>query len=227
MHKAMKHPTKQKHVCSHCPASFSVSTQLLHHITNRHKEKSVECPHVTCKYMSKTSTSVKNHYVRTHMNPKLLFKQFDDTSSECLTCESLFKTSAIFYHVSICSPVSPFHRDKDEVRVRPVQKRVVAEKGRDFESEIDIEYEIERRIEERQRQMQMQQMQQIADDDDNQSLFFLAQITEDDILAMANCNAEERRQREIMPINVNDQYAGYDDDLDSIDDDNMFASLLS
>jgi hypothetical protein len=30
---------------------------------------------------------------------------------QCVTCEKFFKKNAVFYHVSKCHPLSPFHRN--------------------------------------------------------------------------------------------------------------------
>lgn len=225
MHKAMKHGLIKPNLCSTCNLSFAVRTQLLHHITNKHKSPSVECPATNCKYVAKSSTSVKNHYVRNHMKTDTLFKQFDALNSECLTCEKHCKTSAIFYHVAVCSTESPFYKNKEDVVQqikKPVQPRVprrVVETGRDLELEVDNDN--------LHAAWQLQQLKNhegaynYNDDDDNQSLMMLAEISEDEILALANC--EHNRRRKELPINVFDEY---DDDMMSVDNA-MFESLLS
>ena len=203
MHKAMKHVSFKKHDCSKCIKSFSVRTQLLHHMANKHTTASIKCPFINCKYISKTSTAVKNHYVRQHMRDENLFINFDAIHSECTTCEHHFKHSAIYYHVAGCSKKSYFYKEQVVKKVH-INNRV-EELYRDLEQEVDND-EMERELQE---------------SSDNQSVMILSELDDlSEILAIANYQIPIYDALDIL--SEDDQ-----EELEDINDDEMFKALLN
>jgi hypothetical protein len=111
MHVTMKHSNTNTHFCHICPASFPTQTQLAHHFV-KHTDATIKCVDSKCKLVFKTTTTQKTHYVRVHMNKTELFKRLrkDTDSCLCFSCGEIFTLNAVVYHVSGCSPSSPFYK---------------------------------------------------------------------------------------------------------------------
>ena len=111
MHVALKHTTTNTHFCHICPVSFPTQTQLAHHLV-KHTDATIKCVNQKCKLVFKTTTTQKTHYVRCHMNKTELFKRLrkDTDSCKCFSCGEIFTLNAVIYHVSGCSPLSPFNK---------------------------------------------------------------------------------------------------------------------
>ena len=114
MHVAMNHSSRKPHICHHCNETFSVKFQLQQHIKHHHSEAVLNCEHEGCCEKFKTKSLLIFHYVRKHMNKKLLFKRDKDKfyvkQMICLHCGDRFRNPTICYHVGICSPLSPFSK---------------------------------------------------------------------------------------------------------------------
>ena len=112
MHVSRKHSDEQNHFCTICPESFPTQTQLGHHLVNYHSVASINCKNSLCTLKFKNSTTHRTHFVRCHMDKKLLYrKTMANDRCFCLTCESTFSDNAIIYHVSGCSSMSPFSKN--------------------------------------------------------------------------------------------------------------------
>ena len=111
MHIIMKHREGKPHSCDYCLKSFAVKTQLQHHIVNIHTESIIQCQHPNCFQTFKNNTAENVHYAKKHMQHVTTFNKLEDKNFvQCVTCEKVFKKSAVYYHVSKCHPLSPFHR---------------------------------------------------------------------------------------------------------------------
>lgn len=109
MHIAMKHGEKKKQ-CLICGERFASATQLHHHHANNHRAPYIKCPYEGCTELFKTRATMQIHYVRHHMDRKLLMTKTEHKNkSQCLSCASVFATNTCVYHVSKCSKLSPFH----------------------------------------------------------------------------------------------------------------------
>ena len=112
MHIIMKHREDKPHKCDYCLKSFAVKTQLQHHITNIHTVSIVQCQHPNCHQTFKNNTAENVHCVKKHMRRVSMFHTLEDKNEvQCVTCEKVFKKNAVYYHVSKCHPLSPFHRN--------------------------------------------------------------------------------------------------------------------
>ena len=112
MHIIMKHRERKPHNCKYCLKSFAVKTQLQHHVTNIHTEPVIQCQHPNCHQTSKNNTAENVHHVKKHMHHVKMFNKLEDSNFvQCVTCEKVFKKNAVYYHVSKCHPLSPFHRN--------------------------------------------------------------------------------------------------------------------
>ena len=113
MHIIMKHREERPHRCDYCLKSFPVKTQLQHHITNIHTVSVIQCQHPSCHQTFKNNTAENVHQVKKHMKHITTFRvlEGDKGSAQCVTCEKVFKKNAVYYHVSKCHPLSPFHRN--------------------------------------------------------------------------------------------------------------------
>ena len=112
MHVTRLHRNQHNHFCNECPASFPTQTQLGHHVVNKHSEASLECADPLCTLKFKNSTTQKTHFVRCHLKANLLYRKRPDKTCVCISCGNLFTLNAIMYHVSGCSPLSPFCKNK-------------------------------------------------------------------------------------------------------------------
>jgi len=111
MHVTRLHGNQNKHFCVECTDSFPTQTQLGHHIVNRHSEASIACANPQCTLKFKNSTTHKTHYVRCHLKANQLYVRRPDKTCKCLSCGDLFTLNAVIYHVSGCSPHSPFSKN--------------------------------------------------------------------------------------------------------------------
>lgn len=110
MHVSRKHSTIMNHFCHICPESFPTQTQLGHHLVNKHSVATISCQNSLCTLKFKNSTTHKTHFVRCHMDKKLLYCKTMSGRCKCLTCGDIFSLNAIIYHVSGCSSLSPFSK---------------------------------------------------------------------------------------------------------------------
>lgn len=94
--------------CDYCGEKFVAKTHLTHHIKNHHEIVYVACPHPDCGYKSKQKQTVCSHYAKHHMNWKKMYSVCDKNTVKCLTCSKEMKGNGIAYHLSKCSPMSPF-----------------------------------------------------------------------------------------------------------------------
>ena len=113
MHVSLKHSTENNHTCPICPAAFPTRAQLVQHLP-KHTTGSIKCLDLNCKLLFKTSTTHRTHHIRCHMDKELLYTKllYSSDKCKCLTCGDLFSNNAIIYHVSGCSPLSPFSKNK-------------------------------------------------------------------------------------------------------------------
>jgi hypothetical protein len=96
--------------CDYCGEKFVAKTHLTHHIKNHHEIVYMRCPHPDCGYKSKQKQSVCSHYAKHHMNWKKMYSVCDGDGGmvKCLTCSKEMKENVVAYHLSKCSPTSPF-----------------------------------------------------------------------------------------------------------------------
>ena len=122
MHVTRLHGNQDKHFCKECPDSFPTQTQLGHHIVNKHSEASISCANPLCTLIFKNSTTQKTHYVRCHLKQDLLYVRRPEKMCKCLSCGDIFTLNSVVYHVSGCSPLSPFCKNNNNNNVVAVQK---------------------------------------------------------------------------------------------------------
>jgi hypothetical protein len=112
MHVAIKHAKQDLYLCSECPSKFPVKSKLQQHINNHHRDAYLSCPYEYCKCRFKSKSTQIFHYVRKHMDLDRLFTKDKDTFYKkqmiCRTCSERFYPASIYYHVGICSKLSPF-----------------------------------------------------------------------------------------------------------------------
>ena len=132
MHMIMKHKPEKPHVCTECGQTFSVRTQLQQHMKNHHNDSVIPClePYCTCTF--KTDAGHYTHYVRNHMNIKDLICPIDMEEANiknerkrlmrCLYCGKVGLQSAMYYHLSVCHPSSPFVTEKS-TEIREIKRR--------------------------------------------------------------------------------------------------------
>lgn len=110
MHVSRKHSNEQNHFCPICPDAFPTQTQLGHHLVNKHSDATINCADKLCKLRFKNTTTQKTHYVRCHMDKKFLYIKKKEGRCKCISCGDISSLNAIIYHVSGCSPLSPFNK---------------------------------------------------------------------------------------------------------------------
>ena len=110
MHMLMKHSNKKPHKCTLCSATFSVKTQLQHHMINKHTKNVIKCQHHQCNMTFKHNTAEMVHYMKRHVKHEDYFETFgNENLTRCLHCHNTFTKAAIYYHIGKCNPQSPFH----------------------------------------------------------------------------------------------------------------------
>jgi len=112
----MKHGDSTIHRCKDCMETFSVKTQLNHHIVSHHSTATIPCLNEDCNLLFKNSATQQVHYVRHHMDHKTLFQIDRYKQFVCLQCHKQFKKAAIYYHVSTCSAKSPFLKGTSDLQ---------------------------------------------------------------------------------------------------------------
>ena len=110
MHVARLHSNQNNHLCTICYDAFPTQTQLGHHLVNKHSSPTIKCVNPLCSLLFKNTTTQKTHYVRCHLNPELMYVKRHDKTCRCISCGELFTLNSIVYHVSGCSPLSPFSK---------------------------------------------------------------------------------------------------------------------
>ena len=137
MHISMKHKSKRAHQCYFCHKRFSQATQLQHHIINHHSKPQIHCKEPSCNAVFKNETSHKIHYVRRHMKHLHLFERSSMPGMRhCLSCGTFTAPSAMYYHVAICSPQSPFC--KQPHAAAPRRDLMVEIKQDEYNSNLDL-----------------------------------------------------------------------------------------
>jgi len=111
MHMMLKHATKHSHFCQSCPASYPTQIQLKHHAI-KHVSATIKCISKECLLQFKTTATQRTHYVRRHIDRDALYTKLliETDMCKCLSCAAIFTINAIVYHVSSCSPLSPFNK---------------------------------------------------------------------------------------------------------------------
>lgn len=93
-----------------CSATFSVKTQLQHHMINKHTKNVIKCQHHRCNMTFKHNTAEMVHYMKRHVKHEDYFETFENENlTRCLHCHNTFTKAAIYYHIGKCNPQSPFH----------------------------------------------------------------------------------------------------------------------
>lgn len=134
MHMIMKHKAEKPHVCTDCGQRFSVRTQLQHHMKNHHNNSVIHCIEPTCTFFFKTDAGHHAHYVRHHMNVKELLCPIDMEEAsitnerkrlmKCRHCTKVGLQSAMYYHLSVCHPSSPFVTE-ESLEIRDKKRRKI------------------------------------------------------------------------------------------------------
>jgi len=113
MHQSIKHNETALYECKHCKETFPVKSQLQQHMKNHHNEKGFPCISGGCEQKFKQKSSMMIHYMRHHMPKKTLLYHIDKDpffkkQVVCNSCNQRFTKNSIIYHVTKCSPLSPF-----------------------------------------------------------------------------------------------------------------------
>ena len=111
MHITNHHRGVKRHPCPLCSERFCSKTQLQHHFVNHHCEADIPCKFDGCNLLFKSPTTHKIHYVRKHMKHVKMFATDIFGELCCCKCRGYYKSSAMFYHQSICHPQSPFCKE--------------------------------------------------------------------------------------------------------------------
>ena len=115
MHYALKHSDYSPHQCKSCPKSFKTKSQLNHHVLSNHTDSMIPCKHPMCNESFKSQVNYRIHWIRKHENIHDFMKK---TRSEwkCLTCGKVQAKNALTYHVTQCSPCSPFSSEGKSIQ---------------------------------------------------------------------------------------------------------------
>lgn len=107
MHIAMKHSNNRRHTCPKCPKDFSTKTQMTQHVLSHHTQSVIDCEYSGCKEKFKTKYGQRIHYMRKHTDLDDFIASYEN-EWECVECGKTGEKGAILYHVTSCSPYSPF-----------------------------------------------------------------------------------------------------------------------
>lgn len=102
-----KNHTSANIECVVCFEMFHAN-DMKHHMVNQHSEPGIPCREKSCDMVFKNETTHKTHYVRAHMTKSSLYRKLANLDCKCLSCDKMHTENAIIYHVSVCSPQSPF-----------------------------------------------------------------------------------------------------------------------
>ena len=97
--------------CPLCLKLFNSSSIREQHIQNKHENQRKLCVASGCSYEGKCNASLRTHYVRKHMNYNSLITYRSDDIAMCNNCSTCMKPSTAIYHISTCSPLSPFCKE--------------------------------------------------------------------------------------------------------------------
>lgn len=123
MHLSIKHNNnKYTHYCTFCDEGFPSKSLLSHHTINHHGSADITCKHPSCNKKFKHDSNHKIHFVRKHMKKEDLFYKMKNGLCCCLTCNKLFTVNAVYYHVSQCSPMSPFTTNLQNVKKQEINE---------------------------------------------------------------------------------------------------------
>lgn len=125
MHCSIKHGNQSLHECTECKTSFPTKSLLQQHHRVHHSKELLSCLHPSCTKRFKLRSSLVLHVMRNHFKKyhESLFLHDKDTFFKkqiiCNHCKKRFSNNAIYYHVGVCFPCSPFYRKKS----KPVVKK--------------------------------------------------------------------------------------------------------
>ena len=124
MHCSIKHGDQSVHKCSECKSSFPTKSLLQQHHRVHHSKELLSCLHPSCTKKFKLRSSLILHVMRNHFKKyhESLFLHDKDTFFKkqmvCNHCKKRFSDNAIYYHVGVCFPCSPFYRKKSKPVVK-------------------------------------------------------------------------------------------------------------
>lgn len=114
MHISIKHHKETPHACKQCHLKFKTSSLLQQHVISKHTQSVIPCNHYGCTETFKTQTNQQIHFVRKHIGLENLMIRTLNHQWRCLTCSKIMDKNAMTYHVSLCSPKSPFCKKNAE-----------------------------------------------------------------------------------------------------------------
>ena len=97
--------------CPLCLKLFNSSSIREQHIQNKHENQRKLCVASGCSYEGKCNASLRTHYVRKHMNYTSLITYRAEDIAMCNNCGTCMKPTTAIYHISTCSPLSPFCKE--------------------------------------------------------------------------------------------------------------------
>lgn len=97
--------------CPLCLRLFNSSSIREQHIQNKHENQRKLCVASGCSYEGKCNASLRTHYVRRHMDYTSLITYRAEDTAMCNHCGSCMKPTTAIYHISTCSPLSPFCKE--------------------------------------------------------------------------------------------------------------------
>mgnify|MGYP001077667357 CR=1 FL=1 len=124
MHCSIKHGDPSLHECTECKTSFPTKSLLQQHHRVHHSKELLSCLHPSCPKRFKLRSSLVLHVMRNHFKKyhESLFLHDKDTFFKkqmvCNHCKKRFSNNAIYYHVGVCFPCSPFYRKKSKPVVK-------------------------------------------------------------------------------------------------------------
>lgn len=124
MHCSIKHGNQSLHECTECKTSFPTKSLLQQHHRVHHSKELLSCLHPSCTKRFKLRSSLVLHVMRNHFKKyhESLFLHDKDTFFKkqmvCNHCKKRFSNNAIYYHVGVCFPCSPFYRKKSKPVVK-------------------------------------------------------------------------------------------------------------
>jgi hypothetical protein len=124
MHCSIKHGNQSLHECTECKSSFPTKSLLQQHHRVHHSKELLSCLHPSCTKRFKLRSSLVLHVMRNHFKKyhESLFLHDKDTFFKkqmvCNHCKKRFSNNAIYYHVGVCFPCSPFYRKKSKPVVK-------------------------------------------------------------------------------------------------------------
>ena len=112
MHYALKHSEYSPHKCQSCPRVFKTKSQLNHHILSNHTDSLIQCRQPGCNETFKNQVNYRIHWIRKHEDiHNFMVKSKSTGDWKCLTCSKVQSKNALTYHVTLCSPCSPFSQE--------------------------------------------------------------------------------------------------------------------